>query len=334
MPKSDLPLDLTICIPHLNDCDNLDILLHSIWKSDLRDIKYEILVCDGFSNDRIHYLIDKWGKKIRVFLIQTIDNANASINLNAGLNNSRGKVFCRVDSRCIVNTNFFKIGLEIFNSRKKEICALGPTATILPMHKGIIPELTSKLYHSPFLFGPSKFKNSYFYRFFEGKVSTIYLGFFDQKELKLINGFDEKLKRKQDIELLNRLKLHTKKYLLNSAKLKLVYKLAQDQPIPLAKRAYNQGKFLTTKISSSRIIHFVPLLTVILFIFLSLKFNSIFQVSIIIYLLACYLFSHLEINSFFQAFFGILLFPLVHLAYIIGNLRGLIDGIRSLILIK
>lgn len=322
MSASKVDLDLTICIPHLNDCKNLNLLLTSIWRSDLTGVNYEILVCDGFSNDNTLEIIKKWKKKINIFLIQTSPDASASLNLNAGLKISRGEIFCRLDSRCIISKDYFKVGIEIFKLLRDNFCALGPIATVIPINRGIIPKLISKLYHSPFFFGPSKFKASYFYRNFEGKVSSIYLGFYDKKELKNINGFDSNLKRKQDLELLTRLKFSTKKSLYTSAKLKLKYQLAQDRPIKIAKRALNQGKFLTTKISSSRPSHFLPIFLTLFVIFVSLKFDYLFYTFSVTYLTACFVFSYLEIRRYHFAFFGIFLFPIVHLSFVCGNIIG------------
>ena len=102
----------------------------------------------------------------------------------------------------------------------------------------------------------------------------------------------------------------------------------------LVQRAYNQGIFLAPEVSSSRLIHFAPLFTTILLTFLFFKYYLFFQILAMIYFFACYLFSYLEIKNFHLSLLGLLLFPSVHVAYMIGNVWGIVHRICGLIWLR
>ena len=75
-------MDLTICVPCFNDAKNVDKLLLSIYSSDTESLIYEILVCDGKSDDGIEEIVLSWESKIPVRLISTSYRASASENIN------------------------------------------------------------------------------------------------------------------------------------------------------------------------------------------------------------------------------------------------------------
>ena len=122
--------------------------------------------------------------------------------------------------------------------------AIGPSVEIIGQTNSSISRIISKLYMSPFLLGPSKFKRSFFYKNFSGPTDSIFLGFYLTSDLRDLGGFDENLLRKQDIDLLSRLKKCQIKVFITCSVI-VKYILKQDSLFKLAKRCcYKEHAYL------------------------------------------------------------------------------------------
>lgn len=318
-------MDLTICIPCFNDAKNVDKLLKSIYKSDTEGLEFEVLVCDGKSDDDIKKVVLSWESKIPVRLISTSYGASASVNLNVGAACAKGVIFCRIDSHCLVTSHFIKSGLREFTSRSKDFAALGPSVEVIASNDGPISKTISKLYMSPFLFGPSKYKRSVFYERYSGEVGNIYLGFYLTEDVERLR-FSENIKRKQDIEFLSRLKAEKGIGFYNSSEVVIKYILKQDGLFPLMGRCFRQGQLLSESISSSRLVHCLPLIFAILYLVLIIA-DMLYVPTLGIYLALSFIFGALECRTVFGALFALILFPCVHLSYVGGNIVGIIQRI-------
>ena len=325
-------MDLTICIPCFNDAANVDGLLHSIYLSDTDGLQYEVLVCDGKSDDDIDDVISTWKTKLPIHLISTHYKASASVNLNAGANCARGEVFCRIDSHCEVTATFLKSGLREFRMRRNHFSALGPSVNVVASRSDKISKEIAKLYMSPFLFGPSKYKRSIFFKKFSGEIGNIYLGFYSTEDVKKFR-FAEEIRRKQDIEFLSRLKASKGLGFYNSSEVVINYILKQDRIFPLLGRCFNQGRILVNSISSSRIVHFIPLICALIF-FLLVAANVAYVAAFITYLAFSCAFGIVECRSLLGAVLAAALFPLAHLSYVIGNIFGLSSSLVLAVKIK
>ncbi len=323
-------MDLTVCIPSYNDSSNLDNLLESISKNQTDDLDYEIIVCDSDSDDDTEIVIRNWQRFLPIVYKKSFKGASASINLNKGIDLAKGKIFCRIDSHCLVSENYLIHGVKIFRAMQLEYSALGPSVEIQSSKKTRISNSVASLYKSPFLLGPSKFKRSLFFKNFSGRLDTIYLGFYRTADLVSLNGFDEKINRKQDIELLRRLESKTGRGFYNSSDLIITYILKQDTIFTLSARCMEQGSLLFESIKSSRPIHFAPIITIISFLGLVWFSYKIAITLVICYLFASVIFGLIESRSISTVLVSIILFPLVHLAYVFGNLSGIVSKKKSL----
>ena len=191
-------------------------------------IEYEIIICGTDTEVVLEDILEEWKKKLPLSLFNTHKKTSASINLNKGIELARGKVFCRIDSHCKIDRDFLQLGLAEFQRNFESFSAVGPSVEIISEKNNSVSKIISKLYMSPFLMGPSKFKRSYFYKNFSGATDSIFLGFYSTKDLKELGGFDTTIQRKQDIELLERLKNKTSKPLYNAGSVIVKYILKQD----------------------------------------------------------------------------------------------------------
>lgn len=316
-------MQLTICIPYFNDAINLEKLLQSIYENHLDKIEYEIIVCGNDPENNVEDLVLKWSKILPILLISTPERSSASINLNEGIKKARGKIFCRIDSHCVLDKNYLRQGLKLFQENYPNFSAVGPSVEVVSQNKNLVSMLLAKLYMSPFLLGPSKFKKSFFYKNYSGPTDSIYLGFYSTHDLITLNGFDETIERKQDVELLSRLKNMTGNGFYNSSSLVVKYILRQDTLISLCKRCFNQGTFLFRSIKSSRLMHFLPLFSLLIFLILSKLFFSFGLALFVTYLILCSIFGILETSSLLGLFLAILIFPSAHVSFVLGNIVGI-----------
>ena len=317
-------MDLTICVPCFNDAKNVDKLLFSIYSSDTESLIYEILVCDGKSDDGIEEIVLSWESKIPVRLISTSPRASASENINAGVACAKGAIFCRIDSHCLVTRNFIKSGLKEFSLRRNEFSALGPSVDVIGSKDTFISNTVSTLYMSPFLLGPSKFKRSIFYKNYSGKISNIYLGFYLTEDVRELR-FAENIQRKQDIEFLSRLREKRRVGFYNSSAVEIKYVLKQDSIVTLMGRCFNQGQLLFQSVGASRLVHFLPLLCALLFMGNVIMNSSLAPYMLGTYLICSFSFGLLECRSILGSLLAVFLFPCVHLSYVVGNGIGLFN---------
>ncbi|MDT0582694.1 glycosyltransferase [Brumicola blandensis] len=316
---------ISVCIPIKNDAKNLDSLLKSISVSDIDNLDYEILVCDGGSDDGPFEVVDRWSKTLNIKFIESL-NGTASINLNKGINEARFKVFCRIDSHCKVSSNFFSLGLKQLNSDSANICAVGPIIDVTP--RRVNKKTANAISHafvSPFFMGPSRFKASKLFQSEARNVDTLYLGFFFTDDLRAIGGFNELIARKQDIDLLKRLRSYTKKKLLQSTELRIEYILKQDTVRTILKRAYTQGKLTTKYLNNVRLQHLLPITAFGLSLIAAILIPSYVLLFVCLYFFVSSVFLYFESRSVFIAFSYSFLFPACHSCFVLGNFKGLVD---------
>lgn len=321
-------MDLTVCIPVSDDTLNLSNLLSSLSEAELGNLNYEIIVCDSDSGD-VESLVQKWQKLLPVKYVCTHKNASASVNLNAGLMIAKGEIFCRIDSHCLVSKNYLKLGVSVFKKKEKKFSGIGPSVEIRSSRETTLSKILASLYMSPFLLGPSKFKRSTFYKNFSGRLKTIYLGFYRTQDLKSINGFDETIRRKQDIELLARLEKATSRGFYNYCHLKITYLLKHDNIYSLCLRSFNQGKLLFKSAASSRLIHFIPIISFTSLLIVFTFCNTLTFLVIVAYIIVSAIFGFIETRNLLGTLVSSIIFPMVHFSYICGNFTGFLNSNKN-----
>lgn len=325
-----MSIALTVCIPAYNEAANLEGLFQSLSESDLKLFDNEILLCDSGSDDGTRELYDKWVKRLNLKLIVT-PNANASQNLNAGIKLAKKSIFCWIAPRSRVAKDYFSVGYRFLVDKRGTYCAIGPSVQVIPRSDKLIPNFLAKFFMSPFLMGPSKWKSSVFFKAYEGEVDTIYLGFFWTKDLKLIDGFDTALTRKQDIDLFQRLQASTDQKLFNSCDLKAIYILKHDSLKEICIRAHIQGVYAGLYPTVIRPAHVFPTICLCIFVIVSLVDPTLSLVLLGLYGMTIIVAGFLEAPRLMSVPTALMTFPIVHLSFVIGNLRGLANKLLCFI---
>lgn len=317
---------ITVCVPAFCEAKNLDGLFSSLWKSDLAHFDYEILLCDSGSNDGTFDLVNSWKDKLNLQMIIT-KGANASQNLNAAIKVARYSMFCWIAPRSRVSPNYFSAGYEFMRAHEETVCAVGPSVQVIASNSGLIAAAIAKLFMSPFFMGPSKWKASTFYKSFAGVVDTIYIGFFWVKDLTSIDGFDASLDRKQDIDMFQRLQKATGKRFFNTYKLQAAYLLKHDTVDGISSRAFMQGRYAGKYARPFRVAHLIPIIFFMIFFVVSIFSGTAGLAMASLYLFIIMLVAANEASQFHVVIMALFLFPLVHVAYVLGNVFGVCEKI-------
>ena len=116
-------LNLSIIIPTWNRKEKLKKLLKRIIsKIDIKNIKYEIIICDSFSTDGSQNFIKKiFGKNKKIIYINVKENI-ISLKRNSGLRISKYQNILLLDDDCLPINNFFKdLKNYLKNSKNNQI---------------------------------------------------------------------------------------------------------------------------------------------------------------------------------------------------------------------
>lgn len=298
----------------------LDSFVNQTYNKDL----YEILVCDGFSEDGTRDIIMEYVKKYP--FIKLLDNhgRTAPKAMNLGIKNSSADVLIIFSAHAYAKEDFIEQNVKLLEN--KEVgCVGGPIETINEDKKG---KAISLAMSSPFGVGNALFRYSNEERY----VDTVPFAAYRREVLDKIGYFDEELVRNQDDEINLRVAKAGYKILL-SPKIKSWY-YARSSYKKLWKQYFQYGfwkvRVMQKHGKPASIRHLVPLLFVLTNIFgliLGLFFKPIFYLwflQFILYLLCDIIFSVKVAKGDLSVIFYVMpAFPILHLSYGLGFLEGL-----------
>ena len=320
----------SICIPTLNEEDHLPFLLNSIRdQENLDSVDLEIIISDSGSDDKTIEVAQSLLKasNIKYKILENI-NTNKSQNLNKAIEICKSEILIVIDAHCLLDKNYISEGIDLLLENKKNFCGVGGICKIesSPLSENIISRTISFCYSSPFGAGPSSYKKTNLYSPKTKKVSHIYLGFFLTQEVKAINGFNESFDRKQDIEFLERLKMNTKKNLLQHSHLKLIYYLKQNTLQDMSKRFFAQGRLIFVDKDSFRLIHIIPLVAAFSVLAVLIFSPLIFLIFIFFYFSLGLIFILIESKNLYSIILAPLIFLIFHSSYLLGTISVLLSS--------
>lgn len=178
----------SVVIPTLNEEKYLPNLLRDLSRQ--TDNDFEIVIADGFSDDRTREVVEKFKKFINIIFYQT-KLKNVATQRNYGAEKSSGSYLVFLDADTRVNSSFLKKVKKVIMKKKG--------LAFIPY---FLPDREYKQYKS--LFDLSnivvEFSQNLPKRFSLGGNMIVERNFF-----KIIGGFDEKLFIAEDHELIQRI---------------------------------------------------------------------------------------------------------------------------------
>lgn len=167
----------------------------------------EILVAVAPSLDSTAEVAKKLARQYPELKVLENKAGLTTTGLNTAIKLSRGEVIVRVDAHCELGENYLVRGVEVLQSSGAAVVggimqALGKT----PVQRAV-----AFAYGSRFGLGGG----SYHLGGQEGEAESAYLGIFDAKRLRAVNGYDERIIRGEDWDLSQRLKANGGKVWFN-----------------------------------------------------------------------------------------------------------------------
>lgn len=300
----------------------IDSFINQTYDSDL----YEVLICDGMSDDGTRNIVRDYEKKYGN--IKLIDNKGLSApkGMNAGIKHSSSDVIIIFGAHAYADQNFVKENVISLTTHDVG-CVGGPIETINGNDKGLAISMAMS---SPFGVGNALFR----YATEETYVDTVAFGCYRKKVLEEIGYFDEELVRNQDDELNFRITEKGYKILLSPSIKSYYYSRASLKK--LWKQYYQYG-FWKVRVMQKHgglpsLRHIVPALFVttnVLGIVLGIFYRWILYLwvlEVLIYVFgdvaASLKLIHRERRIWKYIFW---IFPIIHFGYGVGFINGLFN---------
>jgi len=187
MKKNSKKPELSIIIPTLNEEETLPLLLESLRKN-LKKIKAEVIIVDGYSEDKTVKVAKKSKvKNLKVFLC----HRGPAHQRNYGAEKAKAPLLLFLDADVILPRNFLRRALEEIEERKLDVAAVCCKVKESGLWEKFCYDFMANLWM----------------RLFERIKPFGHCCFFIKKELhKKICGFDETLSFGEDSEYLERAK--------------------------------------------------------------------------------------------------------------------------------
>ncbi|MCD3244556.1 glycosyltransferase family 2 protein [Clostridium botulinum C] len=315
---------VSIVIPCRNEENYIGECLDSFINQTYPKELYEVLVCDGFSDDKTREIVEEYSKKYSNIKLLDNEGRSAPKGMNVGIKYSKKDIIIIFGAHAYADKDFIKNNVKALENPEVG-CSGGPIKTISENETG---KAIACAMSSPFGVGNALFRFAQKEMF----VDTVAFGAYRREILDSIGYFDEELVRNQDDELNYRVIKAGHKILL-SPKIKSVY-YSRGSLSKLWKQYYQYGfwkvRVMQKHSKTASIRHLVPMafvLTNLLGIILGLFFKPIlclWGIEVIMYLL-CDFISSFKVS---KGNVGImkympLIFPILHISYGLGFIAGL-----------
>lgn len=322
-------MKLSIVIPCLNEEKYITSCIHSVWQNDFPKDQYEIIVVDGGSMDNTLAILKELQSEAPVpmhLLHNPLKIPPTAMNI--GIEKAAGELIMRLDTHAAYPTNY--ISTLVAYKEKLQADNIGAVAITEVLNETKTSVAIKKVLSHKFGVGGGLFRTG---TDKITEVDTVPFGCYSKSRLLALGGYDERLKRNQDIELNKRLIASGGKILLVPFT-HCVY-FAREKWRKFAKNNFDNGKwnlitaYYTKNFASLSLRHFIPLffvLSLILpallslvfwpFIFFSLLSIGLYFLTLIVVI------SKMDRKG--TTFFHLLwTFVVLHISYGMGSFIGL-----------
>ena len=321
--------EVAVIIPTLNEERFIAKCLDSLILQSYPFEEMDIMVIDGRSNDRTREIVDEYHKKFKN--IRLIDNPGKiqSIAFNIGVKESTTQYVVRLDAHALYDRRYIELcvaGLKENLHRGN----IGGLCEIIPQNNSLMAETNAILNYSKFGIGGAAFRVG-------GEahdIDTVPFGAFPRRVIDEVGGMREDLPRGEDNEYNSRIRKAG--YLIYfNPNIKCQY-FARATFKASAKQMLANGESIGILYHIDRraigLRHIIPVMFVVGLItgpILSVLYTPFFIIllaALIAYFI-CELIASLSVgvkHGWKYLFPIFILFPLVHISYGIGTIKGLL----------
>jgi len=320
---------VSVIIPTKNSEKTLEECLKSLKNQTYPKNKYEIIIIDDHSMDGTLDIAKKYGAKI------ITSNGPPGRQRNKGISKSKGSIIGLIDSDCIAKKDWISEGLKYFISKETAVVG-GPNLT--PKNDPFISQCVGYVSSSKIGTGSmsARYLKDGFYAREADETSLISCNMFVLKDaIKKVNGFDESLFPNEENELMFRIKERGYKLIYVPSLLVWHHRRASIKKFFMQNLTYGTTRvqFIKKHPRALKLIHLFPSIFVLglcagpLLLFAPFIIKIIYLSGIVSYVLLIFASSlnkTIKIKNI--KLLGILpiLFFLLHTAYGIGVLKGLL----------
>lgn len=184
---------VSIVVPCRNEARAINSFLRSVLEQELNDIRREIIIADGMSEDGTREVLKEFVKKHPE--VQVIDNPRriVSTGLNMAIKLAHGDIIIRLDVHTEYRSDYVRSCVKAL----MDTGADNVGGACLAMGEGYLGRAIASAFHSAFAVGGARWHQPTY----EGPADTVHLGCWRRDVLARIGLFDENLVRSQDDEL-------------------------------------------------------------------------------------------------------------------------------------
>jgi succinoglycan biosynthesis protein ExoA len=315
---------VTVIIPCRNESDYIEDSVTSILNQKDLPGEIEIIVVDGFSDDGTKEILAEL--QMDFPNLKVIDNPKRTtpFALNLGIKEANGEFICIMGAHSEYADDYLSTSLILMEKYPEASCVGGP---IISEGKNDFGKAVARAMSSSIGVGNAK------HRFpdYEGFAEMACFPVFRKEVFIQIGLYDESLIKNQDDEFCSRLTRMGGKVFI-SPTVKSVY-YVKDTPSKLFRQYFYYGLYkplALNKVKSKIIIrHLVPFIFVIYLLSLPLAYVfPLWLLPIVLYLLIIgwnAISSTLNLKS---KFYLVIVYPLIHMAYGVGFIFGLLKLVK------
>lgn len=318
-------IEVSVVMPVYNESKYIKHCIDSLLEQSYPSEKMEWIFVDGRSSDNTVGIIEQYRDKYPNLII-VLDNPNKTVPyaMNIGIKASCGKYIVRLDAHADYATDYIEKCVHYLETTDAEnVGGVAETKSC-----GFVGNAIAKMLSSKFGVGDSQFRTNGE----SGYVDTVPFGAFLREVFQKYGGYDERLIRNQDNEMNYRIRKNGGKIYL-SQDIHLTY-YCRDTIKGISSMAMKNGMWnvITMKLcpGSMGIRHFIPLMFVLSLVgiitlgFVARWFWWLLLTELAVYLFLDVLFSVKQSRETKEILLLTFLFPVFHITYGIGSLKGLI----------
>ena len=315
---------VSVIVPAYNESKYIDRCVRSLLMQDYPRGSMEWIFVDGGSTDgTLQKLEDLRLQYPDLIVIKDNPSRTVPFAMNIGIRASKGKYILRMDAHEEYRDDY--ISKCIYHLENTDADNVGGVAET--KGEGFVGRCIAKVMSSRFGVGDSAFRTNGK----SGYVDTVPFGAFRREVFSKYGLYDERLTRNQDNELNYRIRKNSGKVYL-ADDIRFTY-YCRDSVKGLERMAKQNGMWnvITTKLVPGSMMprHFVPLAFVLSIIVLGIGgffFRPLWWLLAIeacIYLILDIVYSAKCADSLKSFFMIMLLFPVFHISYGIGSIKGI-----------
>lgn len=315
---------ISVVMPVYNEDKYIVNCIDSLLLQDYPLESMEWIFVDGCSGDRTKELILSY-KERYPNLIKLLHNPNKTVPyaMNIGIKAAKGEYIIRLDAHADYDKDYIsKCVYYLDTTDADNVGGVAETKS-----RGFVGNCIAKMLSSKFGVGNSLFRTNGV----SGYVDTVPFGAFRKEVFEKWGGYDERLTRNQDNEMNYRIRKNGGKIYL-ADDIHFSY-FCRDSIKGISDMAVKNGMWnvITMKLcpGSMGIRHFVPLAFLLSVIFLPIlsivirPFKYLFGAEMVLYFVLDMYFSSKQSENIKTFLFLMILFPLFHITYGFGSIRGL-----------